>query len=249
MIACVLSILLSVAPAAGKEAQAIKGQIQAARQAYYEGRASDALPLWEKLLEQRDLEHAQRIEILRFRAFTFFVLHRLEAAADAWRALQVLDPTARVTPNEASPEFVQFFNGIVPAPVPTNAEAPPDTPDAQPTDPQLKGSSADPPGARLNANQQPASLAEPDLQEEVRGCGIVLCLVPFGVGQFANGSWVKGIIFSALQVGGLATNIGMYWGQSDHVPASEVYLAVQHAAFGVFAAALVAGILDAFLFP
>lgn len=100
----------------------------------------------------------------------------------------------------------------------------------------------------------------PEVTHE-RGCGIALCLLPVGIGQFANGQVVKGVIFAILQPLLLGLNIGFYyWNQGDIISTSngapvyrdpaaaqDRYIA-QLAFFGGFVGAVVLGIIDAFVF-
>jgi pyruvate/2-oxoglutarate dehydrogenase complex dihydrolipoamide acyltransferase (E2) component len=104
-----------------------------------------------------------------------------------------------------------------------------------------------------------AALSTDAPPEPVRGCGIFLCLVPFGVGQFANDQVVKGILFAGLEAAALAINLGMYWdrygeltgngGRFNDPSSADAKLTTQRVTFVSFFALMVIGVGDAFLFP
>ena len=91
----------------------------------------------------------------------------------------------------------------------------------------------------------------------VRGCGIGLCLIPFGGGQFANQQYAKGTIVLLLETGLLATNVAMqlkrdadYRNPATFDEAQDVRLVVvQNVALGLLVSTLVFGLIDAFLLP
>jgi tetratricopeptide (TPR) repeat protein len=108
--------------------------------------------------------------------------------------------------------------------------------------------------------RQPAPAVSVDPSEPSaapdRGCGVALCLVPFGVGQFANDRPLKGALFAGAETLLLAANVGFYWAarsESERDGGSrstaETYYLVQRVSFGLFAATAAWGILDAFLLP
>ncbi len=85
---------------------------------------------------------------------------------------------------------------------------------------------------------------------------LALCFVPFGVGQFQNGDIALGITFLTIETVALATNIASYFViQSLREPSgfiaapnmktARTYETVLYASMGVFAAAAVAGIIQA----
>lgn len=120
-------------------------------------------------------------------------------------------------------------------------ESPPPSNEGEGTNTETLSAS---PGTTTAALTPPAESLAVKLHE--RGCGILLCLIPGGVGQYANGQIVKGVIFTVLQTGALATNLAMYWGPDIGDP--EAQLIVQRTAMVTAIAAAALGILDAFLF-
>ncbi len=113
----------------------------------------------------------------------------------------------------------------------------------------------EPPPVEPTALSAPAAVAEPP-----RGCGVGLCLVPFGVGQFANDQPVKGAIFAGLTTVLIGANVGLYQARMSKAPPkdsiywrepeqAERLLVMQRAALVGAALTMVAGVADAFLFP
>ncbi len=91
-----------------------------------------------------------------------------------------------------------------------------------------------------------------------RGCGVALCLLPFGVGQFANGRPGKGALFLGLGAALLATNVAMYQSRISELerrghfadpPAARMKLQVQRGALLGAGAVAVLGVVDAFAWP
>ena len=84
---------------------------------------------------------------------------------------------------------------------------------------------------------------------------MVLCAIPFGVGQFANDNFGKGVAFATSEVLFLGLNIGLYWSQvaACNKPGgcdnnSSTYV-LQNVFFGLFITTAIAGVIDAYLFP
>lgn len=98
-----------------------------------------------------------------------------------------------------------------------------------------------------NAN---AALTAP-VPEPARGCGVVLCAIPLGTGQFANGSVVKGAVFAGLEVGLLGTYIGLYASRQndDVLHPNQTLLALEWTSLGLFVASVGLGIVDAYMSP
>jgi hypothetical protein len=139
-----------------------------------------------------------------------------------------------------SPEFIAFFGRLEPPARATDKDQAPGEPRVS----QKETHEGRPDGA-----QEPPVLAAQTEAPPERGCGILLCLMPFGVGQFANDQIVKGVIFAAAEAGFLATNIALYWAQSPDRFVDDGALAVQRVSLILFFATIAVGIADAYLFP
>lgn len=88
---------------------------------------------------------------------------------------------------------------------------------------------------------------------------LVLCFVPFGVGQFQNGDTAKGVVFLVTETLALATNIASYF-IIDSLREDDGFIAPQnidrarsfeivlYASLGTLAALVVGGTVDALVF-
>lgn len=201
------------------------------KELYFAGQYGEALFALEELALDTAASLAARVLALKYAAYCYFVLGSKEQARDAWLRLLALDPEFRMDPVEVSPEFVEFFAKLAP-----QASA---TPQGDPPSTESAGASPETP------------------RVSTRGCGVWLCLVPMGVGQYANRKIGKGLIFTALEIVSLGLNAGFYWslrlereqygGYRDQATADRLY-ALQHAFFGLFVASTLVGMIDAFVF-
>jgi tetratricopeptide (TPR) repeat protein len=230
-----LCLALCSAPAGGAEAA-----LATAEEAYYEGRYSDAITALERVVERKDAKPAVQKAALKTIAFCQFLLGDNRAAKEAWLRLLAIDPEYKVDPVEASPEIVRFFERIKPAA-------------AKPASEVITAAPAEPPAAVAPPAGLPA--AEPTSE---RGCGVLLCFVPFGVGQFANGNLAKGALFAGLEALFLGTNVTLYWDRVNEFnryggfrdpEAAETKFTLQHVALVLFGVTALAGAVEAYLFP
>jgi hypothetical protein len=180
-----------------------------------------------------DLERDAKVECLKLRAFSLYLLNRRDEARAAWLELGKLAPGYRPDPIEVSPELVKFFGAIDTTAPPRAASPPPSQPPAGPS---------------TTAALTPAPVVAEG------GCAVVVCLVPAGVGQFANGDVMKGTLLATGEVTMLGLNIGMYMSRAAdyrHGPIDDAKDRkkswVQHGALVGFLALTAFGIVDAFM--
>jgi hypothetical protein len=181
---------------------------------------------------------SQRVAALELQAFALYLLGHADEARNVWVELLGLDPKHALDPVYVSPDLITFF-GRVPPPAPEEAAPPPA--------PVLEKASGPPPPP-----VQPPAAPPP------RGCGNWLCLIPFGVGQYANGRPIKGTIFALSEAAFLGLNISLYWANKVEIDTYGYYrdpaaadrnFVIQHVALAFFGAALIGGIIDAYLAP
>ena len=247
--------LCAAAPASGAPNKKHKKSLARGEELYFAGTYEEALFVLEELSNDTTAEPKTRVDALKLIAFSYFLLDSKDQAKDAWLRLLEIDPTFKLDPVEESPELVAFFNPIPPRAVPASGTA------------SAAGGGAAGGGAAGGAAAGGEEGKDKENWQEVpvvaeRGCGIVLCLIPGGVGQYANGKIVKGVIFTALEAGFLATNIGL-WGanQADIIgndanggpiyrdlkTAQDRYIA-QVVFFVLAVVTPIVGIVDAFVF-
>lgn len=224
------------------DATALQANFKQGEQLYKEGRVHEALPVFDALLAEPELAPALRTEAQKYQAFALYLMQLFPEAKESWLKLLRLNPGYELDPMWVSPELHAFFGRIKPP------EAPP----------ALVETTTIQPAA---APTTPPPAAAPLLEETVetkRGCGNVLCVVPFGVGQFANGRPVKGAAFAAVEAILIGANVGLYWqranefdrlGGLENPDAQRDRLTLQRTALVLFGVTAVAGILDAYLLP
>lgn len=220
-----------VLPLAAAPTSDPSAEIELAKDLYRNGQYEDAIEAFE-MLASLELRHEQKLVCLRYRAFALYLLARADEARAAWLQLLEVEPTYKLDPVRTSPEFMSFFGRLEPA----RKDAP---------------IVAAPPPASVAPEPYVAANAPPP-----RGCGVVLCLVPFGVGQFSNDRPMKGTVFAAVEGLALGGNLYLYWSRvgrygNEPIEQSKVKnaLVAQQVLGGVLVTALLAGIVDAFVFP
>lgn len=101
----------------------------------------------------------------------------------------------------------------------------------------------------------PINPLPPALDQPARRCGVALCMVPFGIGQYANGRPAKAYLFAGLSALLLTGNIASHYAMTAEFDkgrnqqAVNRYCYMQNTFLGLFAATAAAGVIDAFLFP
>ena len=115
--------------------------------------------------------------------------------------------------------------------------------------------------ARVTPDGEPPGGAAATVPSEALApkCEPWLCLVPFGVGQFANGHHLKGAVFAGAEVAFLAANIGIELKRrADHDAGNNPSFSrktdkdrarLQNVFLGLFVGTAVLGIVDAYLLP
>lgn len=254
------------APAADHAAAAVAAKIARAKALYRDGRIEESLALIDQIRKHSQLDNGQRIELLKYQAFSLFLMSLYTDAKKAWLQLLVLDPTYHLDPVDVSPELVAFFGRVKPRKLPPVAA--PVAPGGAKSGPaaaasSAKGSTTTEELQAAPGNLQPPTAPRPPyvkapVTAPARGCGTLLCLVPFGVGQFANGRYLKGSLFAGAEVALLVANIALYWsrvssydqhGYFTNLSAADRSFAAQEVMAGLFAATAVGGVVDAFVFP
>lgn len=217
---------------------------------YYEGRYAEALPYFDRVAKTAS-DESLKCEALKLKAVTLFLLKLYAEARETWLSLLETAPESQLDADSFSPDIVAFFAHIkrpepeaVPPPAPTPAlvAAPASISEARPVDPAPT-----------------VALTQPLPPPPTRGCGVWLCLVPFGAGQFANSHPLKGGLFAGVQGLTLAGNLGLYWARVSHYDKTgevsgsnavvKTQLLAQRILFSVFVASAVGGVVDAFVFP
>lgn len=239
---------------------------------YFSGNYEEALFMLEELAQQEKVDQQIRVKALKYIAFCYFLLEAKEQAKEAWYRILEIEPGYKLNDVDESPEFVKFFNPIE-AGQTGGGEA--EGGGSEGTGEGDAGEGGED-GAGTAAGDEPEVInaktgeAEggtqvkkeiPPPHEEIeneRGCGIVLCLIPGGIGQYANGQIVKGIIFTTLEAALLGLNIGFYyWNESERDPTTNTYRDIGAATdrywaqIGFFIGAVataIFGVIDAFVF-
>src|SRR5687768_4391930 len=110
-----IAVLLTVAGLGAGAAEspptppAVEVAMQAGKMAYYEGRAEQALAIFNQVLQRGELTSPQQEEALKFMAYSAFLGGNRGLARSTWKKLLTLNPDVQADPNEVSPEFVKFF--------------------------------------------------------------------------------------------------------------------------------------------
>ncbi|MBI5511817.1 MAG: hypothetical protein HY903_23930 [Deltaproteobacteria bacterium] len=243
-----LSGFVAVAVAAGAQAAPTPraNKLARARDLYFAGRYAEALPLFDAVAADNTVSDTDRIECLKYQAFTLYLLKLPDDAKSAWLELLRRQPDFELDPVETSPELLSFFGRIKAAELGTPPPA---------AAPRLKPAADKTPAEKATP---PPSEPEPLVIEEppAKGCPTWLCLVPFGAGQFRNGSPVKGLAFAGGELAFLAGNVGMYWmrvanyQQNGVITNEQAYrraFILQHVFLGLFVATAVGGVVEAFV--
>jgi hypothetical protein len=236
-------LVVCLAPGAALAATP-EAALKAAENLYYEGRYADAVTALDAVAARPDASKKLKLAALKTSAFCQFLLGDNRKARETWLKLLALEPGYKLDPVEASPEIAEFFG-------------------------RLRAKEEKPPEAKapevIHATKAPASDAPPAKAvdpmpppPEIRECGVVLCLLPFGIAQFVNGNPGKGAGLAAAQVIFLGTNIALYWNRVAEFEkyggfrdrdAAETKFTIQHVSLGLFVATVAVGIVDAYLFP
>jgi len=226
-------------------ARGSRNDLRKARELFFQGRYERVLSIVESLL-LTDLARGQRVSALELEAFAYFLSNRQGEAERSWRELLEIDPNHELDPVDVPPQMVTFFQNVAPPTPPPDPWPPPEPAPEKP--PAAKADDPSP------LDPLPDRSPEPE-----RGCGIWLCLIPFGGGQFANGNYVKGGLFAGAEALFLSLNIGMYWANQiefekhggsfpDEALADRRTL-WKHVFLGFFLTTLVYGVIDAYIFP
>jgi hypothetical protein len=212
-------------------------KLSRARDLYFAGRYQEALPLLDAIASDTGARETDRIESLKYQAFTLYLLKLFGEAKATWRTLLALKPDFELDPVEVSPELIAYFSRI-------KAIEPSSTSRGPPTPRPTPGGEQPDPG--------PPAVAEP----EAHGCPAWLCLIPFGAGQFANGSPAKGLLFGGAELAFVAGNIALYWARvlsferdgivRDETASNRAYV-MQHVFLGLFVATAIGGVVEAFV--
>ena len=204
--------------------------LSAAEAVYYAGQYEDAVFLMEELSRRPGVSREVKLSALKYTAFCYFLLGSKPQAKAAWRRLLDLDPSFRLDSLEDPPRFVEFFNQL---------------------------DEGDEPAAAPEPVTKRVKVAAPE-EPSPRGCGVALCLIPFGVGQMANDNVVKGAIFAGLETLFLGLNIGFYFQNQSELnrnngafvdrERANTRSMLQNVFFGMFLTSVAVGIVDAFVF-
>ena len=243
---------------------------------YFEGKYEEVLFLLEELSSRENVPPVILTKALKYVAFSYYLLNAREQARDAWLRLLKVHPSYQADPVEVSPELLEFFGSIEPPAGSTEGNGEPGGDSGgggETEDPDGGGSKSSDDGGDTAEGSgdtavQTGQTAPPPPPTDERGCGIVLCLLPAGIGQFANaynpltdryrpGQIVKGVIFAVLEPVFLGLNIA-FWAlnEAERAPdgtwpnaeqANQRY-ALQMTFFGLTVGTVLVGILDAFLF-
>lgn len=193
-----------------------------AKRLYFAAQPRESLAILDRLAA--DPKQTELLQVHRYQAYALFLLQLYDEARAMWLKVLELDPQFAPDPMQDSPEVVSFFGRIKLAPKP------------EPT--PVLVTPAEDPFARK-------AVAPPT----TRGCGVALCLLPLGVGQFANGRLVKGTLFALLQAGAIGANAGLYWAQSASERPNATRIALQRGTLVAAGLMFVVGVIDAFAFP
>lgn len=232
----IMTAWLSGAPADG---------FATARKLFDRGRYNEAMAMFVEL--EKTATPEKQLEAQKLHAFCLFMTDKKDEAKRVWLDLLSKKPDYKLNGNVDSPLFVDYFGRLRPEP----------RPDAKPEPPQepAREHTVVPDAPKVDSTAAPATVIVPT--PKPRGCGIGLCLIPFGGGQFANNQPAKGALLLVLESGLLATNIAMqlkrdadYRNIATFDEAQDVRLVVvQNVALGLLVGTLVYGLIDAFLLP
>jgi hypothetical protein len=238
-----LTTALAAAPDPGS------AKLNRARDLYYAGRYREALPLLDAIASDTSAKESERIDGLKYQAFSLYLLKLHDEAKVPWLKILSLKPGYELDPIEVSPELIAFFRRIKP---PESGRSPPP---ATPSPVVPEPTSTPPPDDGPSTPPAPAPEA-PAAAPAAPGCPAWLCVVPFGAGQFANGSPGKGLIFAGTELAFLVGNITLYWlrllnyerdGIIRDQTASDRAYVTQHVFLGLFVATAVTGVIEAFV--
>ncbi len=252
----------------------IERKLERVHALYDRGRYADVLPLVDQVRKAQGATRAQRMDAIKHQAFALYLLKSYDDARRVWLDLLGLEPGYRLDAVETSPELMAFFERVKPerppaAPAVTVLASTPaaTNPPAQsaPAASAMTGTAAPVDAAAaeqrtisaLPAGAQPPSEAQTSpVSLPTASCAPYLCLVPFGVGQFAKGDTWKGVAFASTEAAFVAANLTLYWtrvrnyqehGRVDDVGAANRSFMWQQIFFGLFVATAAGGVLDAYL--
>jgi tetratricopeptide (TPR) repeat protein len=176
-------------------------------------------------------------EHARYLAFCLILTGRIGEAEKVFRDILEKDPGFSLDPIRTSPKIYEVFSAARTQWASARPAAP-DTADA----PEPVVTAAPAPA---QPDIAPAPLPPPAVRPWYR---IPVCLAPGGAGQFYHGQKIRGAVLAGLQAVGLGLSIWAF-SQKDPdygwTPDNESYNILFRVQFGVFAAAYVAGVVDA----
>lgn len=215
-------------------AGAVDDSLAIGKEFYHEGEYGQALAIFSEIHGKPELTRAQRIDCLKHLALTLYLTSKADEAKAYWLQLLAIDPDHEFDRDWDSPVLIEYFEKIEPPEKPAT-----DDPSPEPETPN--GGDETPPDDTV-----------------VRGCGIVLCLIPFGVGQFANDSYIKGTIIAVFEIGLFAAALAILIERQitydsnpyglDAAADSDKAIA-QNVIFFSGVGVVIFGVVDAFLFP
>jgi hypothetical protein len=175
-----------------------QAELEQAIELYYQNDYKRALPIIDELLKKPDLPVAMRIESLKYQAIILYLLSLYGQARASWLVLLSIKPDIEISSRDFSPELIAFFQRIT---VPEKKQEP----KAADAKPAVATTVAEKPTADGNTG---VTLIAP---KKISGGAVVVRLLPFGIGQFANHKVAKGVLFLALDALFLGLNIGLYY--------------------------------------
>lgn len=241
VVAVMIALVWPASNASASESGSPARRLEQGKNSYFENDFQAALNLLDRVLAEPGLTDDQRVQALQYKAFTEEVLKRHGPARATWLKLLELRPDFKIDSTEADRELIEVFKDIKPAQSAGSVDA-----SARPS------ASATASG---NPDALPAEISNFEFKESYRPCGIALCLVPFGVGQFVNERPIKGAVFAGLGTlflaGNIASHLAMNNASQRYASQARIdrYYYMQNTFFGLLITTAVVGVVDAFVFP
>ncbi len=179
--------------------------LKEAHDAFEYGDFPKTVSLLKSVPAEQDLSESQRVQAYRMLGLAYFYLHRPADAENAMFELLKQDPDYQLDPFFVPPDAVAFFDQV------RRRNEKYLAPIRKLRHERLKAEAEEAKMQALAEEQRRTALTKPRvLEETVAHSSVLLAWMPFGLGQFQNGSVKLGATFAATEVLAAVVSIGSY---------------------------------------
>ena len=208
------------------------------------GNYAKVVNLAEKILDKNkaELKKEELIETYKYLGLSNYIEGKREDAGATFIMLLSIDPSYHLDPLYAPPELISFFMKIKAEIFPNDTQ----TPDKKPVENNINQRKTGPETKKYYTKYK----------YYYEKNNYFVNFIPFGAGQFVNGSKVKGSLVLSTQLLALGSNMFFYFslramkdknGAIDQgkISRAKLYRTMQYVSAGVAAAAYIYGVIDA----